>query len=40
MEEIDNMLQREDRKLETIPVGTLGMIPLEGCRPLGEKVDL
>ena len=33
------MLQREDRKLETIPVGTLGMIPLEGCRPLGEKVD-
>lgn len=33
------MLQREDSKLETIPVGTLGMIPLEGCRPLGEKVD-
>ncbi|MBQ8261126.1 MAG: ribose-phosphate pyrophosphokinase [Lachnospiraceae bacterium] len=32
--------QREEiRNLETIPVGTLGMIPLEGCRHLGEKVD-
>ena len=27
------------RNLETIPVGTLGMIPLEGCKTLGEKVD-
>lgn len=27
------------RNLETIPVGTLGIIPLEGCRHLGEKVD-
>ena len=33
------MLMREDRKLETIPVGTLGMIPLESCMPLGKKVD-
>ena len=33
------MMQREERKLETIPVGTLGMIPLKGCMPLGEKVD-
>lgn len=34
------MTRREEkRNLETIPVGSLGMIPLEGCRPLGEKVD-
>ena len=33
------MAQREEkRNLETIPVGSLGMIPLEGCRALGEKV--
>ena len=32
--------KREDkRNLETIPVGSLGIIPLEGCRSLGEKVD-
>ncbi len=31
--------REEKRNLETIPVGSLGMIPLEGCRPLGEKVD-
>ncbi|MBO4903158.1 MAG: ribose-phosphate pyrophosphokinase [Lachnospiraceae bacterium] len=29
----------EKRKLETIPVGTLRMIPLKGCRELGEKID-
>ena len=34
------MSQREEkRNLETIPVGSLGMIPLEGCKTLGEKVD-
>ena len=34
------MAQREEtRNLETIPVGSLGIIPLEGCRPLGEKVN-
>ena len=34
------MAQREEkRNLETIPVGSLGMIPLEGCKTLGEKVD-
>ena len=34
------MAQREEkRNLETIPVGSLGMIPLEGCKSLGEKVD-
>lgn len=34
------MTRREEkRNLETIPVGSLGIIPLEGCRSLGEKVD-
>ncbi len=31
--------REEKRNLETIPVGSLGIIPLEGCKPLGEKVD-
>ena len=32
------MAQREEkRNLETIPVGSLGIIPLEGCKTLGEK---
>lgn len=29
----------EIRNLESIPVGSLGIIPLEGCRTLGEKVN-
>ena len=29
----------EKRNLESIPVGSLRMIPMEGCRELGEKVD-
>ncbi|MCR4896456.1 MAG: ribose-phosphate pyrophosphokinase [Lachnospiraceae bacterium] len=29
----------EKRNLESIPVGALGIIALEGCKPLGEKVD-
>ena len=34
------MAKREEkRNLETIPVGSLGLIPLEGCKSLGEKVD-
>lgn len=34
------MAQREEtRNLETIPVGSLGIIPLKGCKTLGEKVD-
>ena len=34
------MSQREEkRNLETIPVGSLGIIPLEGCKSLGQKVD-
>lgn len=34
------MVKREEkRNLETIPVGSLGMIPLTGCLDLGKKVD-
>ena len=29
----------EKRNLETIPVGSLRMIPLEGCKELGRKID-
>ncbi|MCR5597751.1 MAG: ribose-phosphate pyrophosphokinase [Lachnospiraceae bacterium] len=29
----------EIRNLNTIPVGSLGLIPLEGCKTMGEKVD-
>ncbi|MDO4522523.1 MAG: ribose-phosphate pyrophosphokinase [Eubacteriales bacterium] len=32
-------MQSEERNLETIPVGALGIIPLESCRALGEKID-
>lgn len=31
--------REEKRNLETIPVGSLGIIPLKGCQALGEKVD-
>ncbi len=31
--------REEKRNLETIPVGSLGIIALEGCKPLSEKVD-
>ena len=33
------MLHREERKLDNVPVGSLGMIPLSGCTELGEKVN-
>lgn len=34
------MTKREEkRNLESIPVGSLGVIALEGCKTLGEKVD-
>ena len=33
------MLQRSQRVLETIPTGSLGLIPLDSCRELGEKVN-
>ncbi len=32
-------MREEKRNLETIPVGSLGMIPLEGCKELGQKID-
>ena len=32
-------VREEMRNLETIPVGSLRIIPLEGCRELGERVD-
>lgn len=32
-------VREEKRNLETIPVGSLGIISLEGCKALGEKVD-
>jgi len=31
--------REEKRNLETIPVGSLRMIPLEGCKEIGQKVD-
>ena len=31
--------REEKRNLQTIPVGALGLIPLAGCKSLGEKVD-
>lgn len=31
--------KEEKRNLETIPVGSLGIIALDGCQTLGEKVD-
>ncbi len=34
------MSEREElRNLETIPVGSLGLIPARGCQELGEKID-
>lgn len=34
------MGRREDmQNLESIPFGSLGMIPLEGCKELGDKID-
>lgn len=33
------MLLREDRNFELVPVGSLSMIPLEGCKELGKNVD-
>ena len=33
------MLRREERNLENIPVGALGLIPVRGCEDLGDKVN-
>lgn len=32
-------MPNDERTLETIPTGSLGLIPLESCKELGEKVD-
>ena len=32
-------VREEKRNLNSIPVGSLGIIPLEGCKDLGNKVD-
>ena len=29
----------EEKTIETIPVGPLGLVPLKSCKELGEKVD-
>lgn len=33
------MLHREERNLENIPVGSLGIIPIDGCQEMGKKVN-
>ena len=33
------MAQTNTKDLATLPVGRLGLIPLESCRPLGERVN-
>ena len=32
-------MPNDERNLETIPDGALGLIPLESCKELGIKVD-
>lgn len=32
-------MQHDERNLETIPTGALGLIALDGCREMGERVD-
>ena len=34
-----SIAREEKRNLNTIPVGSLGMIPLQGCKDLGDMVD-
>ena len=33
------MIRRTERILENIPVGSLGLVALEGCEQLGQKVN-
>ena len=33
------MLTRKDRTLDNIPVGALGIIPIDGCQEMGAKVN-
>lgn len=35
----DITMQRNEKNYETIPAGSLGVISLESCRAMGEKVD-
>ena len=35
----DNTMPRDERHTATIPYGTLGIIPLNSCSAMGEKVD-
>ena len=32
-------MPNDERILETTPDGTLGLIPLQSCKELGDKVD-
>jgi len=38
-EDFSMPVREEKRNLNSIPVGSLGIIPLSGCRELGDKVD-
>ena len=33
------MLRRNERNLDNIPAGTLGIIAIDGCQPMGKEVD-
>ncbi len=33
------MLHRKERILDNIPAGSLGIIPLDGCKEMGKRVD-
>ena len=39
MEDYIMNIQRSERVLETIPVGSLGIIALPSCKDLGKRVD-
>ena len=39
MEDYIMNIQRSERVLETIPVGSLGIIALPSCKNLGKRVD-
>ena len=32
-------MSNEDKEIETIPVGPLGLVPIKICEELGKKVD-
>lgn len=33
------MLRRNERNLDNIPVGSLGIIALDGCQEMGNLID-